>query len=103
MDTDERGCVGWMRGWETAPILVVPLHLNSEESSREIRVLKRQASRSSLYRTRHGFSAEAVEALAARLRAHVDLLAGIIGPRHMRRPSTMEAAVAYIERQFAEM
>lgn len=38
-------------------------------------------------------------ALAVRLHRHVDLLAGVIGPRHMGRPSTLDAAVAYVERE----
>lgn len=37
--------------------------------------------------------------LAARLRRHVDVLAGLIGPRHIGRPSSMEAAVAHIRRE----
>ena len=42
-------------------------------------------------------------ALAARLKGHVEVLAGLIGPRYPKKPSTMEAAAKYIERQFAEM
>lgn len=38
-------------------------------------------------------------ALSARLHEHVQTLAGLIGPRHMGRPTSMEAAAAYIERQ----
>jgi Zn-dependent M28 family amino/carboxypeptidase len=41
--------------------------------------------------------------LVARLRSHVNVLAGLIGPRHLKKPSTMEAATAYVERQFGEM
>src|SRR4051812_12238612 len=41
--------------------------------------------------------------LVARLKSHVEVLAGLIGPRHPRKPSTMEATAAYIERQFSEM
>lgn len=37
------------------------------------------------------------------LRRHVDTLAGLIGPRHDGRPSTIEAAIAYIEREWAGM
>lgn len=39
--------------------------------------------------------------LAERLHRHVDILAGVIGPRHHGRPSSMDAAVAYIERELA--
>ncbi len=42
-----------------------------------------------------------VEPLAQGLRRHVDLLAGLIGPRHLGRPSSLQAAAAYIEQQFA--
>lgn len=38
-----------------------------------------------------------------RLRRHVDTLAGLIGPRCDRRPSTIEAAIAYIEREWSLM
>lgn len=38
--------------------------------------------------------------LANRLHRHVDMLAGLIGPRHLAKPSTMQAAVAYIQKQF---
>jgi len=38
--------------------------------------------------------------LIDRLKAHVEVLAGLIGPRHEHRPSSLEAATAYIERQF---
>lgn len=38
-------------------------------------------------------------ALASRLRSHVELLAGTIGPRHLGRPSSIDATVAYIERE----
>lgn len=41
--------------------------------------------------------------LESRLFRHVDVLAGLIGPRHIGKPSSIEAAVAYIERQFSEM
>lgn len=43
------------------------------------------------------------EAIAAQLRKHVDRLAGLIGPRHLGRPGTMEAASALIEREFSAM
>ncbi len=39
------------------------------------------------------------DALTARLRDHVERLAGLIGPRHMGKPSTIDATVAYIERE----
>ena len=41
--------------------------------------------------------------LAARLKSHVNVLAGLIGARYPKKPSTMEAAAAYIARQFEEM
>jgi Zn-dependent M28 family amino/carboxypeptidase len=37
--------------------------------------------------------------LASRLAAHVDCLAGLIGPRHFGRPAALAAARAYIERE----
>lgn len=37
--------------------------------------------------------------LAGRLFRHVDMLAGVIGPRHPGRPQTMAATAAYIEQQ----
>ena len=51
--------------------------------------------------TRQRASEEEVREMAARLKGHVDVLAGLIGPRHLGKPSTMEAAVAYIQRQLA--
>lgn len=45
--------------------------------------------------------AAAMTLLEARLRRHVEVLAGIIGPRHAGRPSTIEAAIAHIERELA--
>ena len=36
-----------------------------------------------------------------RLRDHVERLAGLIGPRHVGRPTSLEAAASYIEQQFA--
>lgn len=42
------------------------------------------------------------EMLRARLEMHVERLAGLIGPRHPGKPSTMEAAEAYVTLQFAE-
>jgi hypothetical protein len=41
--------------------------------------------------------------LQNRLRQHVDRLAGLIGPRHLGRPASIEAAIALIEREFAGM
>jgi hypothetical protein len=38
--------------------------------------------------------------LSERLRLHVDRLAGLIGPRHVGKPTSLEAAAAYIEREF---
>ncbi len=42
-----------------------------------------------------------IEALAARLRAHVTHLAGDIGVRHARRHGSLDAAVRYIDAGFA--
>ncbi len=39
-------------------------------------------------------------ALQSRLRRHVDVLAGLIGPRHLGKRNLLEAAAAYIEREF---
>lgn len=36
------------------------------------------------------------------LRRHVDMLAGVIGPRHHGRPKALEAAAAYVERELGE-
>ncbi|HEV3418466.1 MAG TPA: M28 family peptidase [Pirellulales bacterium] len=41
--------------------------------------------------------------LTERLRWHVDRLAGLIGPRHVGRPSALAAAADLIEREFAEL
>ena len=38
--------------------------------------------------------------LVDRLRKHVDILAEVIGPRHLGRPKELAAAAAYIEKQF---
>ncbi|MEO0586698.1 MAG: M28 family peptidase [Planctomycetota bacterium] len=38
-----------------------------------------------------------------RLRQHVDMLAGVIGPRHDGKPETIQATRAYIRRQWEEM
>lgn len=35
--------------------------------------------------------------------SHVDILAGLIGPRHLGKPKSIEAATTYIETQFAEI
>ena len=48
-------------------------------------------------------SSERDSLLQARLRQHVDMLAGVIGPRHVHRPGTTEATTAYIEKQIAEI
>ncbi|MFO0962657.1 MAG: M28 family peptidase [Phycisphaerales bacterium] len=36
-----------------------------------------------------------------RLRLHVDRLAGLVGPRHLGKPSSLEAAARYVERELA--
>lgn len=41
--------------------------------------------------------------LIARLRQHVDRLAGSIGPRHLGKPAALAAAAELIEREFSEM
>jgi Zn-dependent M28 family amino/carboxypeptidase len=41
-----------------------------------------------------------VQQLAGRLAAHVNALAGEIGPRHLHRPDALEAAARYIEQAF---
>lgn len=48
-------------------------------------------------------SAEGEAELAKRLRGHVEVLAGLIGPRYLARPSSIDATLAYIERQFREI
>lgn len=40
--------------------------------------------------------------LAQRLHRHVDRLAGLIGPRHLGRPSTIEATIGLIETEFSQ-
>lgn len=37
------------------------------------------------------------------LRLHVDRLAGLIGPRHLRKPKSIQATVGYIESQWQSM
>lgn len=41
--------------------------------------------------------------IEANLRLHVDRLAGLIGPRTLGKPKTIQATVGYIEAQWAEM
>jgi Zn-dependent M28 family amino/carboxypeptidase len=41
--------------------------------------------------------------IESNLRLHVDRLAGLIGPRTLRRPKTITATIGYIEGQWAEM
>lgn len=41
--------------------------------------------------------------IESNLRKHVDRLAGLIGPRHLKRPKTIDAAIGYIEGQWGEM
>ncbi len=40
-------------------------------------------------------------ALEASLRRHVETLAGLIGPRHLAKPSANDATLAYISREFS--
>jgi Zn-dependent M28 family amino/carboxypeptidase len=46
-------------------------------------------------------SQEPSDELAERLRRHVDRLAGLIGPRHIGRPSSLDAAASLIERELS--
>ncbi len=39
-------------------------------------------------------------AIERRLRGHVDLLAGVIGPRHLGKPESIKGAIDYIRREF---
>jgi Zn-dependent M28 family amino/carboxypeptidase len=41
--------------------------------------------------------------LAERLRKHVDLIAEVIGPRHLGRPHELAATAGYIEREFVSL
>jgi len=41
--------------------------------------------------------------LPGRLYTHVDRLAGLIGPRHLDKPNTMEVTATYIERQLVDL
>lgn len=43
------------------------------------------------------------ERIESNLRLHVDRLAGLIGPRTLRKPKTIAATIGYIEGQWAEM
>jgi Zn-dependent M28 family amino/carboxypeptidase len=43
------------------------------------------------------------QAIQDRLRAHVDRLAGLIGPRHLGLPNMLDAAATLIEREFVEL
>jgi len=41
--------------------------------------------------------------IESNLRLHVNRLAGLIGPRTLRKPKTITATVGYIEGQWAEI
>lgn len=56
-----------------------------------------------LFRRRSRLSVDDERRLTDRLRSHVEVLAGLIGPRHLGRPQALDAAAAYIERQFVEI
>lgn len=43
------------------------------------------------------------DTIEANLRLHVDRLAGLIGPRTLRKPKTIVATIGYIEDQWSEM
>jgi len=43
------------------------------------------------------------ETIESNLRLHVDRLAGLIGPRTLKRPKTIEATIGYIKGQWEEM
>ena len=49
-----------------------------------------------------GVAADRRAELAERLRRHVDRLAGLLGPRHVSRPATLNAAASLIERELRE-
>ncbi|QDT05102.1 hypothetical protein K227x_35000 [Rubripirellula lacrimiformis] len=40
--------------------------------------------------------------IEANLRLHVDRLAGLIGPRTLQKPKTIQATIGYIEGQWAD-
>jgi acetylornithine deacetylase/succinyl-diaminopimelate desuccinylase-like protein len=44
---------------------------------------------------------DAQQELATRLRGHVEVLAGEIGPRHFERPDALDRAVVYLREQLA--
>jgi hypothetical protein len=41
--------------------------------------------------------------IESNLRLHVDRLAGLIGPRYLQKPKTIQATIGYIEGQWARM
>jgi len=41
--------------------------------------------------------------IESNLRLHVDRLAGLIGPRYLQKPKTIQATIGYIEGQWADM
>lgn len=43
------------------------------------------------------------DTIEANLRLHVDRLAGLIGPRTLRKPKTIQATIGYLEAQWSEM
>ena len=43
------------------------------------------------------------EQIEANLRRHVDRLAGLIGPRYLQRPKTIQAAIGYIRNEWQEI
>ncbi len=43
------------------------------------------------------------QAIEGNLRLHVDRLAGLIGPRYLQKPKTIQAAIGYIEGQWTGM
>ena len=43
------------------------------------------------------------DTIEANLRLHVDRLAGLIGPRTLSKPKTIQATIGYIEGQWSEM
>ncbi|WP_146389876.1 M28 family peptidase [Allorhodopirellula solitaria] len=43
------------------------------------------------------------DTIEANLRLHVDRLAGLIGPRTLKKPRTIEATIGYLEGQWSEM
>ncbi len=48
-----------------------------------------------------GESGDPIASLESRLRGHVEMLAGVIGPRHLGKPSSIEATLSYLRRELS--